>query len=124
VSRSQLVGKWAFDYSSSLSKMDTKAQFLYQSMDAVRKSKLEQAYSGRQFVFTSDGSMTQQLADGRAATGSWRLSADGLQLELVDVQNKAQSFVIKQSTETTLVLEVVSQGITKMLLSEWHLIKH
>jgi len=43
---------------------------------------------------------------------------------LVDVQNKAQSFVIKQSTETTLVLEVVSQGITKMLLSEWHLIKH
>lgn len=123
VSSSQLVGKWVFDYPSSLSKMDAKAQFLYQSMDAARQDKLEQAYRGRQFVFSSDGSMTQQLADGRTATGSWRLSADGLQLELVDAQSKVQTFGIKQATGTTLVLAVATQGVSKMLLSEWYLIK-
>lgn len=123
VSSSQLVGEWLFDYSASLSKMDGKAQFLYQSMDAARKSKLEQAYRGRQFVFKTDGSMTQQLIDGRNATGSWRLSSDGLHLELVDAQSKVQSFVIKESTSTVLVLEAKEKGITKMLLSEWHLTK-
>jgi hypothetical protein len=51
------------------------------------------------------------------------LSADGLQLELVDAQSKVQTFGIKQATGTALVLKVVTQGVSKMLLSEWYLIK-
>ena len=123
MSSSQLVGKWVFDYSVSLSKMEPKAQFLYQSMDAARQRKLEQAYSGRQFVFTTDGSMMQQLPDGRTSAGSWRLSSDGLHLEFLDLQNRIQSFLIKERTPVTLVLEAEEKGIAKMLLSEWHLTK-
>lgn len=119
----QLLGTWIFNYELSLELMDEKVKKVYESKDATRQDKIQQAYRDRKITFFADGIFLQELANGRKANGNWTLEND--MIVITNSLHQKRSFNVKSINKDTLVLMPTSSDNEKvnMLFSQWYLLK-
>lgn len=117
-----LIGTWTFDYESSLKSIQTQGQKPYDKMDATRRSRIEQAFKGRQLIFFEDGTFEQKLTDGRQAVGTWAVSS-GI-LFMTSSKGTDYEYQLSELTTESLILKIKEYGEVKPIFKKWYFTKN
>lgn len=117
----QLLGTWYFDDASSFATMDTPSKVKLDSLPQL-KTQILDSYSGRRFIFSTNGSCMLTLASGQSFTYGWSLSGDGI-LALTDAAGNVGHETVRVLTNDRLVLVPNAEGEARNLIEEQHFIR-
>ncbi len=118
-----LTGTWAFDYTASVQAMDAASKLNLDTINAVRRVRIEQSYIGRVVLFNATGNYQQTLSNGHTASGTWVLSDDKQYVIITDPNGNKHTQQIQSISSTQLVLKPILESNVKMILPQWSFIK-
>ncbi len=118
-----LTGTWAFDFNASIQEMDTASKMNLDTIDTVRRVRLEQSYIGRIVIFSDNGNYQQTLSNGHTASGTWILSDDKQYIVITDPNGNKHTQQIRSISTTKLVLKPILESNVKMIIPEWSFVK-
>lgn len=123
ITSEQIIGTWLFNYDASFAKMEAKVKSQYDSISVERKTKIDNSYKGRTLIFNADGSIVQNLSDGRTAKGTWVYNDKTKNIEITNPKGLVYYQKVKSFTSTSLVLEAKAIGSNQPIISEMHFTK-
>ncbi len=118
-----LTGTWTFDYTASVQEMDAASKLNLDTINAVRRARLEQSYIGRVIIFNATGNYQQTLSSGHTASGTWVLSDDKQYVVITDPNGNKHTQQIQSISNTQLVLKPILESNVKMILPQWSFVK-
>jgi len=118
----KLIGTWSLDYQRTIGSIKAEARQHLDSLDANKKSAIQQSFSQRKFIFNGDGTFMLTVNSERSISGTWILKDDGRTLELSS-EGLVNRHTIANLSNQNLELELEKSTATKQLLGKWYLNK-
>lgn len=102
----QILGNWRIDFPATFEKMPEAAKAHFTALPQRRRTRIEQAYKGRQIQFSSGNHYRQALSQGQVKVGTWAYHAEGQTITVASPEGREYRFKLISLSPSSLVLEL------------------